>query len=97
MYPWGNEFDEDKCNSNESGIAQTTPVSKYTDGRSPYGCFDMIGNVWEWTSSFYSEGETARVLRGGSTYFSAIDLGVGVRSASEPENRMVDVGFRCAR
>lgn len=96
-YPWGNEFEENKCNSSESGTEQTTSVSKYSNGLSPYGCYDMMGNVWEWTSSFFEEVESACVLRGGSTFISAIDLGVAGRSASEPQIRMVDVGFRCAR
>lgn len=55
VYPWGNDFDEEKCNCNESGISKTTPVDKYPDGVSPYGCYDMAGNVWEWTESWYDE------------------------------------------
>jgi formylglycine-generating enzyme required for sulfatase activity len=48
-YPWGNEFDENKCNSCEGG---TTSVGLYSPrGDSPYGCADMAGNVLEWTHS----------------------------------------------
>jgi formylglycine-generating enzyme required for sulfatase activity len=51
-YPWGDEEPTpDLCNfgKNEGG---TTPVGKYSpQGDSPYGCADMAGNVWEWTSS----------------------------------------------
>ena len=51
-YPWGNEFDINKCNSKEGGISDTTPVDLYSpQGDSPYGCADMLGNVEEWTSS----------------------------------------------
>jgi len=47
-YPWGDKFDENKCNTRESGIKGTTPVGRYfPDGDSPYGCADMAGNVWE--------------------------------------------------
>jgi len=49
-YPWGDEFDKKRCNTSESGIGDTTPVGKYQEGVSPYGCYDMAGNVWEWTS-----------------------------------------------
>jgi formylglycine-generating enzyme required for sulfatase activity len=66
QYPWGDEFDKDKCNTSESGIGTTTPVNKYPDGVSPYGCFDMAGNVWEWTAIWYDEEEKNKVLRGGS-------------------------------
>jgi hypothetical protein len=55
-YPWGDAFDENKCNTYESGIRGTTPTGKYSPaGDSPYGCVDMVGNVWEWTSSLYKE------------------------------------------
>jgi len=50
LYPWGNrEPNKDLCNFN--GNAGTTPVGMYPRGASPYGCLDMVGNVWEWTSS----------------------------------------------
>ncbi len=79
-WPWGNEFDKSKCNSSEGGKGGTTPVGLYSpQGDSPYGCADMVGNVWEWTHSLFKaypyqagdgrENETAsgrRVLRGGS-------------------------------
>jgi formylglycine-generating enzyme required for sulfatase activity len=44
QYPWGEEFDKNRCNSDESGIGHTTPVSQYPNGVSPYGCYDMAGN-----------------------------------------------------
>lgn len=51
-YPWDDEFDKAKCNTEESGIRGTTPVGKYSpQGDSFYGCADMAGNVWEWCSS----------------------------------------------
>ncbi len=71
IYPWGNEFDKDNCNSDQSGIGGTTPVTKYVNGRSPYGCFDMAGNVWEWTGTLYEAGKDYRVIRGGSWNYDA--------------------------
>lgn len=53
-YPWGNEWDKDKCNNKESGPGRTTPVGQYSpQGDSPYGVGDMVGQVWEWCSSKY--------------------------------------------
>jgi len=53
-WPWGNEFDENKCNSQEGGKGGTTPVGLYSPaGDSPYGCADMVGNVWEWMQSLW--------------------------------------------
>jgi formylglycine-generating enzyme required for sulfatase activity len=68
QYPWGEEFDKNKCTSTESGIGHTTSVSQYPKGVSPYGCYDMAGNVWEWCSSWYDESQNWRVVRGGSWY-----------------------------
>ncbi len=54
-YPWGDGWDESKCNTLELGLGGTTPVGIFPDGSSPYGCLDMVGNVWEWTSSHWGK------------------------------------------
>ncbi|PIG91885.1 SUMF1/EgtB/PvdO family nonheme iron enzyme [Gloeocapsopsis sp. IPPAS B-1203] len=52
-YPWGNTaLDPHKCN-HDCAIAQTTSVNSYPNGQSTYGCYDMLGNVWEWTASLF--------------------------------------------
>ena len=54
IYPWGNTFDKNKCNTDEGGKNDTTPVGAYSpQGDSPYGAADMVGNVWEWTHSLF--------------------------------------------
>ena len=65
-YPWGNEFDNSRCNTKESGIGSTTPVGVYPGGVSPYTVHDMAGNVWEWTAGEHEDVSGSRVLRGGS-------------------------------
>lgn len=51
IYPWGNEVpDKNRCNFNNN-VGDTTPVGNYPQGASRYGCLDMAGIVWEWTSS----------------------------------------------
>jgi formylglycine-generating enzyme required for sulfatase activity len=47
-YPWGNDWDSNRCNTEQSHIGHTTPVTEYPQGASPYGVLDMIGNVFEW-------------------------------------------------
>jgi formylglycine-generating enzyme required for sulfatase activity len=54
-YPWGNEWDPTCCNH---GDGQTTAVDHYSEGASRYGCYDMVGNVREWTRSLW--GRTRR-------------------------------------
>ncbi len=50
IYPWGNEWDAGRCNC---GHSKTMPVTAHPTGQSPYGCCDMVGNVWEWTGTLW--------------------------------------------
>jgi formylglycine-generating enzyme required for sulfatase activity len=110
IYPWGDVFDQARCNTNESGIKTTTPVGSFPTGASPYGVHDMAGNVWEWTSSRYvpypysipMEPEDAhspenRVLRGGSWSYGARNARAACRDLDLPGNFRGSLGFRLAR
>jgi formylglycine-generating enzyme required for sulfatase activity len=81
IYPWGDAFDNARCNTIESSANGTTPVGSYRErgDSSPYNVHDMAGNVWEWTISLFrpypysqsdgsdiSQDRGNRVLRGGS-------------------------------
>jgi len=96
-YPWGDEFDPEKSNTSEGGPGKTTPVGAYPNGVSAYGCFDMAGNVWEWTESLYSEGDEVRVLRGGSWSHGRDYAACSYRGGGLPQDRSIIVGFRRAR
>ncbi len=52
-YPWGNEWDPERCNHKESGLGKAAPVGSYPKGASPYGANDMLGNAAEWVSDWY--------------------------------------------
>ena len=63
-------MEPDRCNDGETG--GTTPVKAFLKGRSPFGCFDMSGNTWEWTESDRSDGRTRFcILKGGCWYRAA--------------------------
>lgn len=95
-YPWGNDWTPGKyCNSAEARIGDTTPVDHFPKGISPYGVWDMSGNVWEWTNSNYDEEKM--VLRGGAWYVSAQGAHATYRGNLAPTFLSHYTGFRCAR
>jgi hypothetical protein len=96
-YPWGDAFDPARCNTIEAGPRKTTPVGAYPDGTSACGCYDMAGNVWEWTASLWSEKEEYRVLRGGSWGYVSGSAACSFRVNGRPHLRNLNIGFRCAR
>lgn len=53
-YPWGDEFDPARANLAEAQVGAMTPVGSFPSGASPFGVFDLVGNVDEWTSSTYA-------------------------------------------
>jgi formylglycine-generating enzyme required for sulfatase activity len=81
--PWGNYMDSEKANMPISEIGDTTPVGSYEAGKSPYGLYDMAGNVYEWVEEWYYlypgslakgkdyekyAGKKNKILKGGSWY-----------------------------
>ena len=53
LYPWGSETPSAKTCNHNNRVGHTTPVNACPDGQSAYGCFEMLGNVWEWTDSWF--------------------------------------------
>jgi formylglycine-generating enzyme required for sulfatase activity len=65
-YPWGNaDIDPSRANYDDSEVGCPTPVGLYPSGASSEGVCDLIGNVFEWTSSESSKGSGTYVWRGG--------------------------------
>jgi formylglycine-generating enzyme required for sulfatase activity len=86
--------------------SRTSPVGFYNgktyygyatqDSASPYGLYDMAGNVWQWTGNVYA-GMHYRFLRGGSKDVYEMDMRAWVRNNATPTYFSPGVGFRCAR
>ena len=93
-YPWGDEFDKEKCNSAKAGFRHTTPVTQYPKGVSLYGCYDMAGNIWEWCADWYDETKDSRVLRGCSWSCTPVNLRVSFRFRYDADYRFNLIGFR---
>ncbi len=84
----------------------TTPVGFYNgnnyagyntlNSSSPYGLYDMAGNVWQWTADVYEE-QHYRYMRGGSKDVYDSDLRVWVRNNATPTYYSPGTGFRCVR
>lgn len=75
-------------------------VGSYESGKSPYGCYDMVGNVLEWCNTWYEEficGKTKRVIRGGSWHRFPDHCYSFHRNACNPRHSSPDIGFRCVR
>jgi formylglycine-generating enzyme required for sulfatase activity len=111
-YPWGEGIDETRANYNNT-VGDTTAVGSYESGKSPYGVYDMAGNVWEWVNSLYQpypyeagDGREVfidsvypgnRGLRGGAWVFNEDFTRSAYRGRNGTAYILNIVGFRCAR
>jgi formylglycine-generating enzyme required for sulfatase activity len=117
VYPWGNEpptkFHANSGKEIWSNHTALLPVGMLEEGKSPYGIYDMAGNVWEWVNDWYdpdyyktgpSKNPTGppkgdhKVIRGGSWGSSGLtDLRSSDRETHLPSFRGLGTGFRCAK
>ena len=112
IYPWGNEPPESQhANLLESYQWGPSRVGSYPSGKSYYGCHQMVGDVWEWTSSEYvlypgfrslfpeytdKWAINQKVLRGGCFATPALQIRNSYRNYFKPHERILFAGFRCA-
>ncbi|MGC1928944.1 MAG: ergothioneine biosynthesis protein EgtB [Candidatus Nitrosopolaris sp.] len=113
LYPWGDQRPQPKyANLLESYLWGPSIVGSYPEGNSYYGCIQMIGDVWEWTSSEYvlypgfqpkfSEytdkwAINQKVLRGGCFATPSSQIRNSYRNYFKPHERILFSGFRCAK
>jgi formylglycine-generating enzyme required for sulfatase activity len=93
-YPWGETFDEARCNCAEALWGWTVPVTAHPHGASPFGAEQLAGNAWEWVADRTPDGWG--VVKGGSY----LDTGWGLRAArvqpADPARATRTTGFRIA-
>ncbi len=113
IYPWGDTWDRSRANTQDSGPQAPSPVGAYAaqSDASPVGCHDMAGNVWEWTSSIYTDEAyqadswrennndptSHRVIRGGSWSDVPEHARAAYRGKFTIDDHFGNVGFRTAR
>jgi formylglycine-generating enzyme required for sulfatase activity len=106
-YPWGDRWEQGRCNSAEAGVGHTTAVTQFPAGRSDCGVYDMAGNVWEWCSSAFRsypyrrddgredpDAVGVRVVRGGSWFARREFAGCAYRNFLTEGMRADHLGFR---
>ena len=104
-YPWGNDFDPEKLNSEESGNKQAKSVADFPDGATPEKVYNLAGNVAEWTASDDSlyPGSTAKlppgskIVRGGGFSLDKKYASATKRTQVPPNTIDPALGFRCAK
>jgi formylglycine-generating enzyme required for sulfatase activity len=112
-FPWGNEPpDVSRANLFENSLWVPAPIGAFAAGQNSYGCHQMIGDVWEWTTSDYvpypgfkSEFDeyndkwfvNQKVLRGGSYATPQIHIRSTYRNFFHAHERWMVSGFRCAK
>ena len=117
-WPWGNTFEQRIKNTTihanvwKQAGTQLQPVGTYPTGVSPYGAYDMAGNVWEWVSDWYSETfyrrspdrnprgpavGSRRVVKGGSWLNPEVLARCSTRIGQHPAIGTSFIGFRLAK
>ena len=111
IYPWGDSFSDHFANTVDAGVGQPVAVASRS-GKSPFGLYDAVGNVWEYVQDWYNGGYYTdspktnprgpaagpfKVIRGGSFKSRSDRATTTVREKISPDSRGDDVGFRCAK
>jgi formylglycine-generating enzyme required for sulfatase activity len=92
-YPWGDTVGLRTSNTRETGLDKATPVQQYPRGRSPFGCWDMAGNVLCWTRGVHDKAKGSMTVKGASfrTYLGP----VAWSHERAPTAKQDDLGLRC--
>jgi len=96
LWAWGHEFLPDRCNSREYGLERTSEIGLFDEGMSPYGCYDMCGNVWEMCEGQWQPDHLP--MRGGCFLGPATFVRITCRWTPEDSTNGAHwLGFRCIK
>jgi len=108
FFPWGDQIISGQANI-YNDVGGLWPTGRAT-GRSPYGCMDQIGNVWEWCADWYAwdyyqtgpnvdppgpASGASHIIKGGGYRSTEVDGRCSERRGAQPAQRYDDLGFRC--
>lgn len=96
-FPWGENYRPGAANIWSEGLNRTAAVGTYPEDISPFGLYDVVGNVAEWVDSWLGPQKLYRTYRGGSYYVNMTDPSLLSRDGHYPNSQNKYVGFRCAR
>jgi formylglycine-generating enzyme required for sulfatase activity len=101
-YPWGDKFEYNRLNSEESWVeniidASPTITGQFPDGNTVSGIVDMSGNVWEWTNSWFDNDKGTRIVRGGSYLYDRGCCRTSYRNRYRSDFFGMPLGFRVVR
>ncbi len=98
IHPWGNEWDRHAARVRGQGARVTWPIGHFRRGVGPFGHYDLVGNVWQWTStaSVPDDPESPMMTRGGSWASRPDQNRTDVWNAYDRVAQFSHLGFRTA-
>jgi formylglycine-generating enzyme required for sulfatase activity len=96
IFPWGNEWLENACNTEASLHGDTTPVDRYIKFANEAGVADALGNILEWTGDMPGDRQTAEMcITKGASWIARGEISLTDRHYVEKDASSNILGFRC--
>ncbi len=97
LYPYGNHYDDKKCNAAGTQASQIAPAGIFFNCQSSFGIYDLSGNAWEWVTDWSNFEKKRRLLKGGGASAGEIASRCSHLGSSAPHQTTPTIGFRCCQ